>query len=373
MFAATLQNCFNNNMDECNFPSKLKAGDISSIHKKEDTHVKKNYRPITVLPPVSKVYERLMESQMKQFSLGFLDPLLCGFRENYSAQHALLRFTEKCKIRLDAGECVGAVFMDLSKAVDCLNHEFLIAKLNAYGFSRKALLFIHSYLDKRKQRVKVNGSFSEWKEIDKGVPQGSVLGPPLFNIYINDLLIFVPDIEICNYADDTTLYASDINPSHVIEKLEKNSSTVAEWFKDNCMKLDGDKCHFMTFGDQSNDLAIQIDNNLINESSEEKLLGVTIDKKLSFKPHIKTLYKKASQKLHALSRISCYLSTEQLKKTMRAFILSQFSYCPLVWMFCDKSLNNKINHIHEKALRMACKNNVSDFDTLLIENNTFNY
>ena len=79
--------------------------------------------------------------------------------------------------------------------------------------------------------MKVNGSFSEWKEIDKGVPQGSALGPLLFNIYINDLLMFVPDLEICNYADDTTLYASDINPSHVIEKLEKNSSTVAEWFK----------------------------------------------------------------------------------------------------------------------------------------------
>ena len=105
--------------------------------------------------------------------------------------------------------------------------------------------------------MKVNGSFREWKEIDKGVPQGSVLGPLLFNIYINDLLMFVPDIEICNYADDTTLYASDINPSHVIEKLEKNSSTVAEWLKDNCMKLNGDKCHFMTFGNQSNDLAIQ--------------------------------------------------------------------------------------------------------------------
>ena len=134
--------------------------------------------------------------------------------------------------------------------------------------------------------MKVNGSFSEWKEIDKGVPQGSVLGPLIFNIYVNDLLMFVPDIEICNYADDTTLYASDINPSPVIEKLEKNFSTVAEWPQENCMKLNGDKCHFMTFGDQSNDLAIQINNNLINESSEEKLLGVTIDKKLSFKPHI---------------------------------------------------------------------------------------
>ena len=102
--------------------------------------------------------------------------MLCGFREKYSTQHALLRFIEKCKKSLDEGNCVGAVFMDLSKAFDCLNHELLVAKLEAYGFSRNALTFIHSYLYKRKQRVKVNGSFSERKYIDQGVPQGSLLG-----------------------------------------------------------------------------------------------------------------------------------------------------------------------------------------------------
>ena len=131
--------------------------------------------------------------------------MLCGFRQKHSTQHDLLQFTEKCNKSLDEGNCVGAVFMDLSKAFDCLNHELLVAKLEAYGFSRNALTFIHSYIYKRKQGVKVNGSFSEWKCIDQGVPQGSVLGPLLFNIYINDLLMFVPDMDICNYADDTTL------------------------------------------------------------------------------------------------------------------------------------------------------------------------
>ena len=173
--------------------------------------MKKNYRPITVLPSVSKIYERLVQDQMLPFVQSFLSSLLCGFREGYGTQHALLRFVEACKKTMDNRGVAGAVLTDLSKAFDCLNHELLIAKLNAYGFSRSALLFIYSYLTDRKQRVKVNGSFSTWTETVLGVPQGSVLGPLLFNIYLNDLLIFLEETEICKYADDTTIYASGPN------------------------------------------------------------------------------------------------------------------------------------------------------------------
>ena len=136
IFADILKKCFNNSLDKCTFPTNLKAGDVSAIRKKDDVNRKQNYRPITILPPVSKIYERLIENQVKPFSLESLNPMLCGFRENYSTQHALLRFIEKCKKGLDEGNCVGAVFMDLSKAFDCLNHELLVAKLEAYGFSR---------------------------------------------------------------------------------------------------------------------------------------------------------------------------------------------------------------------------------------------
>ena len=197
-----------------------------------------------------------------------------------------------------------------------------------------------------------------------------MLGPLLFNIYLNDLFLFVTDCKICNYADDTTIYVCDGNHENVINKLETETLLISEWFRNNYMKLNDDKCHLMIFGEKSNDLSIKIGSTTITESREEKLLGATLDKQLSFKTHVQLLCKKASQKLHALSRTSYLFDTEKLKHIMRAFILSQFSYCPLVWMFCDRYLNNKINHIHKKALRIAYKDNVSDFDTLLTRDNS---
>ena len=136
-----------------------------------------HHRPVTILPSVSKIFERLMQNRMLIFVQIFLSPLLSGFREGYGTQHALLLLIEACSKSIDSGGIEGAVLTDLSKAFDCLDHEFLIAKLNAYGFSRSALLFVYSFLDNRKQRVKVNGSFSSWTKASLGVPQGSVLGP----------------------------------------------------------------------------------------------------------------------------------------------------------------------------------------------------
>ena len=168
---------YNSCISESSFPNELKAWDISSLYKKDDAFNKKNYRPITVLSSVSKIFERLRYEQVIPFAKCFLSPLLCGFRKSYNTQHALLRFLETCKITRDKGGFVCALSMDLSKAFDCLNHELLLAKLHAYDFSRSAVTLIHSYLSNRRQRVKINGSFSMWKEINLGVPQGSVLGP----------------------------------------------------------------------------------------------------------------------------------------------------------------------------------------------------
>ena len=182
---------------------------------------------------------------------------------------------------MDSGGVGVAVLTNLSKAFECLNHELLIAKLNAYGFSRPALLFIHSYLTDRRQRVKVNGSFGTWTETDRGVPQGSVLGPLLFNIYLNDLFMFLEETEICNYADDTTIYARGPDIENVIMRLENDALKIIEWLPNNFMKLNEDKCHLMIFGAKgNNEISIKIGEACVKESKEENLLGITFDRSM---------------------------------------------------------------------------------------------
>ena len=235
---------FFNNMVECyEFPGELKEGEITSLFRNQDALTKKNYRPITILTSESKIFQRITCEQIKVFFP--FSHYLCGFREGYSTHHALLRLLETCKDFLDKKGYVGAVLMDLSKAIDCLYHDLLLAKLDAYGFSHSALILICSYLSDRRQRVKVNGAFSTWCYSKIGVPQGSVVGPLLFNIFINDIFYLVNDTEVCNYANDTTLYVGDKNLRKGLANLEKDTLLLSEWFSDNYMKLNEEKSHLL--------------------------------------------------------------------------------------------------------------------------------
>ena len=183
---------------------------------------------------------------------------------------------------------------------------------------------------------------------------------------LNDLLLSIQDTDICNYADDTTIYARDKNLDSVIARLENDSSTIIQWFADNFMKLNTDKCHLMVLGRNSNQrVTVNVGNSVIKNTEAEKLLGVVIDKQLNSETHISKLCQKAGNKLFALARISKYMDSDKLRILMRCFVISQFQYCPLAWMFHSRHLNNKIDKIHERALRIAYKDYESSFNTLL--------
>ena len=243
-----LLNIINNGISTSNFDSDLKLADISPIFKDTDRTNSQKYRPVSVLPVVSKVFEKTMEEQITPFIDKYLSPFLCGYRRGFSTQHALLALIEKWRKIMDKKGFGGAVLMDLSKAFDTINHELLIAKLHAYGFDNKSLRLLHSYLTSRWQRTKVNNFFSTWAELLQGVPQGSILGPLLFNIYLNDLFYFITDTDVCNFADDTTLYDTDMKLQVLMDRLQKEIKTSVEWFYLNYMKVNGDKCHLMIGG-----------------------------------------------------------------------------------------------------------------------------
>ena len=151
----------------------------------------------------------------------------------------------------------------------------------AYGFSREALTLINDYLTNRQQRVKVNGSYDSLKNVTRCVSQGSVLGPLLFNIYINDLLLFIRHVDTRNNADDTTIHTCDKNLRDITYRLEHDCSVALEWFSNNFMKLDADKYHFLVLGQSGDDpVTVRIGNSEVVNSSEEKLLGVQINNKL---------------------------------------------------------------------------------------------
>ena len=256
--------------------------------------------------------------------------------------------------------------LGVSKAFDTINHQLLIAKLYAYSFSKNACELILNYLSNRWHRTKINASFSSWAELLCGVPQGSVLGPPFFNLYINDLFYEFINTNVCNIADDTTTYACDINLPTLLRNLEYDTKSAIVWFDVNYMKLNQGKCHFMFAGNTPEILWAKVGDKLIWESRHEKLLGLVIDKKLSFNEHLSILCKKVSGKVSALARMVKILAFDKKRLLLKSFIESQFSYCPLIWMFCSREMNRRINHIHERALRLVYHDYITSFEDLLI-------
>jgi len=241
----------------------------------------------------------------------------------------------------------------------------LIAKLEAYGFGKEALGLIASYLTNRKQRTKIGNNFSTWHDINDGVPQGSILGPLLFNIYMRDMFYFLGEENVLNYADDTTPFASGESWEQVGDVLAQKAAIIFEWLKNNQMKGNAEKSELIA-NNTSKEIFITIQNEKIFNGNSGKILGIVFDNSLTFETHINIICKKASQKISALARVASYMSIEKRRNLMNAFFRSQFNYCSLVWMFHVRKLEKKINYLHERCLRIVYSDFTSTFEELLI-------
>ena len=357
---------FNKMLLTCEFPEPLKSVDVSSLYKSSESTCKVNYRPISVATAMSKVFERLIAKQINSFVTTKISSLLCAYRKGHSAQHALIRLIETIRKTLDRKGVAGMILMDLSKAFDCMPHDLLIAKLKAYGFGLQGLRLIANYLSDRKQRVKVGSTYSDWLQTKTGVPQGSVLGPLLFNIFLNDFIYIVEHSEVCNFADDNTIFSCDDTFESVASNLKQDMSQAISWFKTNQMVANPSKFQVMLLGLKTDDsIVLDIGSVSIDVVSSVELLGITIDSKLKFDHHVAKLCQKANNKISAFSRISHYLNEKQSRLLYNSFIMSQFNYCPLIWMFCGKVANNDLNRTHKRALRILLNDHTSTFNELL--------
>ena len=238
----------NTTISASTFPSKLKQAQVTPLHKKNDPMLKSNYRPVSILPIPSKIYEKVLSEQLSSYFDSIFDDFLCAFRKGHGCQTTLLRLLEDWKYALDSNEYVAAILMDLSKAFDCLPHNILLSKLSAYGLSEDSVLLLKSYLSDRKQQIKISSVVSSWANINKGVPQGSILGPLLFNAFINDIFYFIKTCTLYNYADDNTLSFHSPDFNELIKFLQQEGKILIDWFSFNCMQANPGKFQAIAVG-----------------------------------------------------------------------------------------------------------------------------
>ena len=324
LFIDFLHKNINSCLTEGTFPNDFKTAVVHPIHKKEWKIEKSNYRPISILPNLSKIYRRLLYDQMYTYFDKFFVKHQCGFRKGYNAQNCLLVMIQKMKEARDKNKICAAVLIDLSKAFDCLKDDLLIVKLHAFAFDYKCLRVMYAYLNNRVQVTKVGSYYSEVLDIIFGFPQSSILVPLSFNINIIDLfLIEHYRSDFSSYADDTTPYNCWNTFLEVISDLETTKDNLFHWFCRNNFKLNPSKCYL--FLSPFNLKSIDIKNSFTEGSSSEKILGVTADSNFTFEKHINELCKKGRQKLYALARCAKYMSTGKRRTLFKAFIVSQFN------------------------------------------------
>ena len=340
------------------FPKQLKQSIVMPIYKKGPADKTENYRPIAIVPAISKLAERVIANQLNTYlsENNLITNSQHGFRSNHSTNTALLHLTEDVRQMLDRGLAVGLIALDLSKAFDTINHKILINKLKALNLGHGVISFFSNYLTNRTFVVKVNNQMSKLYRTSMGVPQGSVLGPLLFSLYMNNLPNVIKESRTVMYADDTTLYFGSKFPSNIQISLGTDIEILEQWFATNKLRLNAKKTEFMIIANNRvrehyKDIKIKVDGNMLNEKQNIKILGVTISNDLTWDTHVNQLTRNLKFCFGSFSRACKYLTLDTKKLLYNASIASRLNYCDMVWDSCTINTKNKLQTIQNRCAR----------------------
>ena len=357
--APVLCNIFNICLKQGTVPDNLKVARVTPIFKNGDKDDLSNYRPISILPVCSKVLERIVHKQLYNYVSvnNIMYTGQSGFRQNHSTSTALIKTIDKWNIEIDQGNYVGAIFVDLSKAFDMVNHKLLLHKLKLLGITGTEFNWFMSYLSNRTQHVSVNDSISSANDIKSGVPQGSILGPLLFLLFINDMPDNIKNSCIDMYADDTLMYVCHEDISTIENYLNEDLKSLNTWLSDNLMKVNVSKTKIMLLGTPSktgiiDNINVFMNGNKLENVSTYKYLGVLIDANLKWKEQINNVCRKVCSALGIMRRIKPFVPQSSLITIYNTMILSHFDYGMVIWSNCGETNLSRLQKLQNAAMRI---------------------
>lgn len=357
--APCITKLINNSFKTNIFPDRLKYAKITPILKKGNETLLENYRPISILTTISKVFEKIIHKQLLNFFLQnkLLHRSQYGFRPQHSTESAALELIDHILTKMDKNEVPINIYLDLSKAFDTLDHQILLDKLQYYGIRNDALKLIENYFKNRKQCVFYNEIYSESKEITVGVPQGSILGPLFFIIYMNDIVNSSSCFNTILYADDTTLnttlsYINALDNTETLDTIFNNElAKIDTWLKVNKLSLNTEKTKAMLFHTPNRKFVkpnLKINEHNIEFVDQFNFLGIIFDKYLNWNHHIDMISKKVSRSIGILNRLKRYLPQAVLLTLYNTLILPHFNYGILLWGWKSDGLAR----LQKKAIRV---------------------
>ena len=372
VISQSLCDIFNLSITTGCFPDCWKIARVAPIFKSGQPDDRSNYRPISVLPVLSRVFEKLVHNQMYDYldKNKHLFANQSGFRALHSVVTCLLNSTDDWYVNMDNGKYTAMIFIDLKKAFDTVDHDILLAKLRKYGIENVELTWFTSYLTNRKQFCKVNGVCSKTEDIRCGVPHGSCLGPLLFLIYINDLPFSLKKGNVTMYADDTTISYSSTSLEDINQTLNSELNHLKQWLQGNKLSLNVLKTQALVVGSQPKMKKITnktvdhpqffVGDSHVENVDRTKYLGVIIDRNLSWEEHVNNLRTKVSRAIGFLKYSRKFLPQNTLSKMYRGIVEPHFRYCCSVWGCCGVTKLQTLQKLQNRAARIVTK---SRFDT----------